>query len=210
MNETMCSSSEWKQLYQQTFDSSFGFSDATTVTTISVTSGNNLNPSSSFAAGDHFTPKGCVSKPTRRRSRASKRTSITLLNADAKNFRSLVQQFTGCRRRATSISFGNQRGPVNINFALGTEHDHHNTHPASVLSEPFVENNGYCSGQSSSQLQQQEEHQQNYQQLSSEEQEREFSLDSITPDDYLLTSCLPRSGPEIPQGLAMDDMYFLA
>ncbi|KAK6240328.1 hypothetical protein SCA6_005717 [Theobroma cacao] len=210
MNETMCSSSEWMQLYQQTVDTSFGISDATTVTTSSVTSGNNLSPSSSFAAGDHLTPKGCVSKPTRRRSRASKRTPITLLKADAKNFRSLVQQFTGCRRRSTSISFGSQRGPVNINFAVGTEHDHHSTNPASALSQPFVENNGYCPRPSQVQLQQQAEHQQNYQQLSSEEQESEFTLDSITTDDYLLTSCLPRSGPEIPQGLAMDDMYFLA
>lgn len=38
---------------------------------------------------------GRVSKPVRRRSRASRRTPTTLLNTDATNFRAMVQQFTG-------------------------------------------------------------------------------------------------------------------
>ncbi|XP_022762195.1 VQ motif-containing protein 22-like [Durio zibethinus] len=206
MNETLSSSSEWMQFYQQAIDGSFGFSDATTVTT--VTSGNKLRPSSSFVAGDHLTPnKGRISKPVRRRSRASKRTPTTLLNADTKNFRSLVQQFTGCRRRSTSISFGNPRGPVNINFALAKEHDYHSTDHSSI-SQPLIENNYSPKSQ-----QQQNYRYQFQQQLSNEEQECQFSLDSITTDhdDFLLTSsCFPRSGSEIPQGFVMDDMYFLA
>ncbi|KAM6575048.1 hypothetical protein CsatA_023375 [Cannabis sativa] len=55
------------------------------------------------------------SKPVRRRSRASKKTPTTLLNANANNFRALVQQFTGC---PTPISFANQKGPLNLNFGL--------------------------------------------------------------------------------------------
>ncbi|XP_022726366.1 uncharacterized protein LOC111282519 [Durio zibethinus] len=136
-------------------------------------------------------PKGCTTKPIRSRSRASKRTPTTLLGADAKNFRSLVQQYTGCRRCCTSISFGNPRGPVNIDFALGKEHDYHSTDHASI-SQPFFEN--YWSPQSQ-QVQQQEDHLQHYQQEQqlNEEQECEFSFDSIPADDFLLTSsCFPR------------------
>ncbi|KAM7258479.1 hypothetical protein ACFE04_014220 [Oxalis oulophora] len=55
-------------------------------------------------------------KPVRRRrSRAPNKTPTTLLNASAGNFRALVQQFTGCRKR--------QRGPINLNFALANN-DH--------------------------------------------------------------------------------------
>ncbi|KAK6157054.1 hypothetical protein DH2020_011302 [Rehmannia glutinosa] len=36
-----------------------------------------------------------ISKPIRRRSRASRRTPTTLLNTDATNFRAMVQRFTG-------------------------------------------------------------------------------------------------------------------
>ncbi|XWS62336.1 hypothetical protein CRYUN_Cryun06bG0002400 [Craigia yunnanensis] len=211
MNETLSSPSEWIQLYQQTFDTSVGFSDAATLTTTSCATSrsNKLSPNNSFVAGDHLTPKGCISKPIRRRSRASKMTPTTLLNADAKNFRSLVQQFTGCRRPSTSISFGNPRGPVSINFALGKVHDYHSTDQTSK-SQPFVENN--CCRQSQG-LQRQEEHEQYYQQeqMSNEEQECEFSFDIITADDFVLTSsCFPTSWSEIPQGFVMDDLYFPA
>ncbi|XP_047306889.1 uncharacterized protein LOC124910305 [Impatiens glandulifera] len=38
---------------------------------------------------------GRVSKPVRRRTRASRRTPTTLLSTDTRNFRAMVQQFTG-------------------------------------------------------------------------------------------------------------------
>lgn len=38
----------------------------------------------------------------------------TLLNASTANFRSLVQQFTGCHNTKTSLNF--QNGPVNLTF----------------------------------------------------------------------------------------------
>ncbi|XP_038996058.1 VQ motif-containing protein 22-like [Hibiscus syriacus] len=175
------SSSDWMQLYQQTVDTSFA-------------------PNTSFvAAGDHhLAPKGCVSKPIRRRSRASKTTPITLFNTDAKNFISLVQQFTGCRRRSSSISFVNNitRSPVNINFALtNAKNDHHYNHsPTSdhppILSQPFVDTKH-------------EQHYQHQQQLSNEEQEQEgeISFDSITSTDH---------DDLFPQGFVMDDVFFLA
>uniref|UniRef100_A0A5B7BGG1 Putative VQ motif-containing protein n=1 Tax=Davidia involucrata TaxID=16924 RepID=A0A5B7BGG1_DAVIN len=71
--------------------------------------------------GGQLNPKGgSVSKPIRRRSRASRRTPTTLLNADTSNFRALVQQFTGCSN-APSSSIGTRRsGPINLNFGLLT------------------------------------------------------------------------------------------
>jgi hypothetical protein len=83
-----------------------------------------------------LTPKGSVSKAARRRSRASKRTPTTLLNANANNFRALVQQFTGCPSAA--ISFGNQKGPVNLDFGRGREE---NQRIISSLMAPFTNNN---------------------------------------------------------------------
>ncbi|KAJ0494801.1 putative VQ motif-containing protein [Helianthus annuus] len=59
-------------------------------------------------------------KPIRRRSRASRRTPVTVLNASPTEFRALVQRFTGCdsKENAASASMVNlPKGPVNIDFA---------------------------------------------------------------------------------------------
>ncbi|XP_039049152.1 uncharacterized protein LOC120190092 [Hibiscus syriacus] len=194
MSETLFgSSSEWMQLNQQTFDTSFGFSDTTAVTLTA----NSLSPVV-ITGVDHLAPKGFISKPIRRRSRASKRTAITLLNADAKNFRSLVQQFTGCRHRSTSISFRDStRGPVNINFAhANAKNDHHYNYSTAsghgtILSQPFVD--------TKREQQQYECHYQYQQQLSNEEQEGEICFERITLHDDLFA-----------QGFVMDDLLFLA
>ncbi|XP_047308907.1 VQ motif-containing protein 22-like [Impatiens glandulifera] len=61
-----------------------------------------------------------LGKTIRRRSRASKKTPVTLLNADVKDFRALVQRFTGCS--SSEISFANRKGPVNLNFAASQDH----------------------------------------------------------------------------------------
>ncbi|KAL7089739.1 hypothetical protein ACP275_13G201400 [Erythranthe tilingii] len=67
-----------------------------------------------------------VGKPMiRRRSRASRKSPATLLNANASNFRALVQQFTGCHSSSSTSSplspFGmtttNYKGPINLNFS---------------------------------------------------------------------------------------------
>ncbi|KAL9453085.1 hypothetical protein AB3S75_008809 [Citrus x aurantiifolia] len=121
------SSDQWMQSYNQIsiddqdhhhVNSSFAYSDATAATASAGASENILSPSStSCSMSDQLTPRGCVSKPVKRRSRASKKTPTTLLNADANNFRALVQKFTGCP--STTFSFGSKKGPVNLDFGLG-------------------------------------------------------------------------------------------
>ncbi|GLT32806.1 hypothetical protein SLA2020_074460 [Shorea laevis] len=105
---TTTPSAEWMQFYEQSaaFDEmgAASFSDATMVTT-NLTSDGNLSPGSSSPV-----------KSTRRRSRASKKAPTTLLNANAGNFRALVQQFTGCPSRDLS-----RRGAINLNFAQGND-----------------------------------------------------------------------------------------
>ncbi|KAG2239192.1 hypothetical protein Bca4012_023953 [Brassica carinata] len=73
---------DWSQFYNnQTF---FPTTSTTTATTTSTSADSPVNPESRR-----------VSKPTRRRSRASRRTPTTLLNTDTANFRAMVQQYTG-------------------------------------------------------------------------------------------------------------------
>ncbi|KAI3664847.1 hypothetical protein L6452_43456 [Arctium lappa] len=57
-------------------------------------------------------------KPIRRRSRASRRTPTTLLNASPTDFRALVQRFTGCDSVALPSASGVNlpKGPLNIDF----------------------------------------------------------------------------------------------
>ncbi|XVF46055.1 hypothetical protein PTKIN_Ptkin02bG0257200 [Pterospermum kingtungense] len=125
MSTTVTTSNEWMQFYEQSIDelstSSLGFSDATIVATsmCSPSESHHHSPGStsglhSSASDQQLTPRGSSSKPIRRRSRASKKTPTTLLNATASNFRALVQQFTGC---PSNTHLGNRRGPINLNFA---------------------------------------------------------------------------------------------
>ncbi|XWS40475.1 hypothetical protein CRYUN_Cryun18bG0143100 [Craigia yunnanensis] len=131
MSTSVATSNEWMQFYEQIVDgqsaSSLGFSDATMVAT-SVSSESNPSPSTRSLhspINDQLTPKASSSKPIRRRPRASKKTPTTLLNANTSNFRALVQQFTGCP--SAPLSPGNRRGPINLNFALGSERNESGT-----------------------------------------------------------------------------------
>ncbi|KAJ4844664.1 hypothetical protein Tsubulata_024223 [Turnera subulata] len=77
-----------------------GVSDATAAavaTTVNTSSSHQvmINSGSSGGLSARLSPEGGVSKPVRRRSRASRRTPTTLLNTDTANFRAMVQQFTG-------------------------------------------------------------------------------------------------------------------
>ncbi|CAK7356398.1 unnamed protein product [Dovyalis caffra] len=161
MSDTVASSSsDWVQLYEQSnihgpATSSFGFSDARSVATSGAS--DIINPSSSVTSstGDQtLTSKGFLPKPIKRRSRASKKTPTTLLNASTANFRALVQQFTGC----PSISVGGQKGPINLNFGLGSAQNHSYA-PAEM--PPF--DNGYYHTQA--QMQQRQQPRQNVHQL---------------------------------------------
>ncbi|KAL2458278.1 VQ motif-containing protein motif-containing protein 22-like [Forsythia ovata] len=102
ISETMSNSTDWMHIYQHNLSGqsqntpSFNGSVSESVT-VSATAGataaqqSNLSPSYSNLNMEG----GRVSRPMRRRSRASRRTPITLLNTDTSNFRAMVQQFTG-------------------------------------------------------------------------------------------------------------------
>lgn len=99
MSETMPpGQSDWAQFYQQNLASAAqpqttlyggGRLSESTVVTTTVTSPT-APPSVSLSPEG-----GRVSKPARRRTRASRRTPTTVLNTDTSNFRAMVQQFTG-------------------------------------------------------------------------------------------------------------------
>ncbi|XXG74458.1 hypothetical protein AAC387_Pa07g3171 [Persea americana] len=65
----------------------------------------------------HVNARGGIGKPTKRRSRASRKGPITLFNTDTANFRAMVQQYTGAP--AVAISSGSQPGPPTVNFGFG-------------------------------------------------------------------------------------------
>ncbi|GAB4848190.1 hypothetical protein Ancab_002857 [Ancistrocladus abbreviatus] len=99
---------DWFQFYQtdligQGSTTTFGSSQLSDATVVSTTISSPTTPTShlqttgasSGPSSPHLNPEGRVSKPIRRRSRASRRTPTTLLNTDTTNFRAMVQQFTG-------------------------------------------------------------------------------------------------------------------
>ncbi|MED6223065.1 hypothetical protein PIB30_070386 [Stylosanthes scabra] len=93
------------------------FSDATVVTTMSP-------ESTSSSMHMMLSPKrnNDAFKPIKKRSRASRRTPTTLLNANTNNFRELVQKFTGCG--STHMSLAIHKGPITLNFQQGTKNNH--------------------------------------------------------------------------------------
>lgn len=125
---------QWVHYYQQQATgppvTSAEVSDSTTTT---ITTADN----SSTTAGGHLSPQ--AARPVRRRSRASRRTPTTLLNASATNFRSLVQQFTGCQAAASSSFVPPGRGPVNLNFGRTNERNDLTTNSV-VAPSAFVYN----------------------------------------------------------------------
>ncbi|XP_055823626.1 VQ motif-containing protein 22-like [Solanum dulcamara] len=92
MSETMPNNpTNWMQFYQpQRSPQTTMFSDTTVVTTTATSVGRAPDHQRGTGPSD-----GRVSKPIRRRSRASRRTPTTVLNTDTTNFRAMVQQFTG-------------------------------------------------------------------------------------------------------------------
>ncbi|QHO60111.1 hypothetical protein HN873_010728 [Arachis hypogaea] len=113
------------------------FSDATVVTTMSPESSSmmmlsqisNSSSSTSISNVQLLSPKrnnnnNSAFKPIRKRSRASRRTPTTLLNANTNNFRELVQKFTGCG--STHMSLSIHKGPITLNFQQGSNNNDNN------------------------------------------------------------------------------------
>ncbi|KAH7569683.1 hypothetical protein JRO89_XS06G0242000 [Xanthoceras sorbifolium] len=190
------------------FASSIAFSDSmitTTTTTVTTPCSNSSSTTTNDHDHDHhLSSKGCGSKQVRRRSRASKKTPTTLLNANTTNFRALVQQFTGCPSTPFSFGSSKSKGPVNLSFQQQNQ-----KYDASVMNN----NNHFYQQQYQPQkhFQQQEEHHHD-QQVAHQDQQSLVSFDydhnaiSGSDDHGFLTN--PRSGNylEIPDGFDTDEI----
>nr|GMC48464.1 VQ motif-containing protein 22-like [Ipomoea batatas]GMC89500.1 VQ motif-containing protein 22-like [Ipomoea batatas] len=134
MSETMPPGgpTDWAQFYQhnlahappqqqqQTDFFGGGRVSESTVVTTTVTS-----PTAAPSLGQ-LSPEGRVSKPARRRTRASRRTPTTVLNTDTSNFRAMVQQFTGGPALAQQAQYPIPSGSnLNFGFGLSSNLAHH-------------------------------------------------------------------------------------
>uniref|UniRef100_K3Y3M3 VQ domain-containing protein n=2 Tax=Setaria italica TaxID=4555 RepID=K3Y3M3_SETIT len=159
MSDTGSSFAQWAELYHHdpslpTADDTVAagspgdmFAAATAAASPPTSGGSGGSPTKAAAAAHHQQlgidgPR--VGKPARRRSRASRRAPVTLLNTDTANFRAMVQQFTGIPAPPAG-AFG---GPV-INFAgdygfppssgvMSFDHHHHNLHRSHGAPPPAV------------------------------------------------------------------------
>ncbi|XVF68390.1 hypothetical protein PTKIN_Ptkin10aG0201900 [Pterospermum kingtungense] len=138
---------------------------------------------------DRLKPKGSSSKLIRRRSRASKKTPTTFLNASTSNFRALVQQFTG------------KRGdPINLNFAYGSERNIQSGTATPI--ESASGNDYYC--QQSLQKQENAAHQQ-HQYIN---QEQQHAVTSLFEGDASFSSCSGGAhADQMVDGFDLDDIY---
>lgn len=165
-----------------------------------------LTPNGLFSDASPTPSSTTTSKPIKRRSRASKRTPTTLLNANAKNFRALVQQFTGCP--STPMSFRNQRGPVNLNFGLKNatplpptlgNHNYHRHHQQQYYDQTVQP-----------QQQQQSDFQESGNQVDQDHEQCLYSFDNIiTPSDNVFqsasTSMNPNPSMQISDGFSLEN-----
>ncbi|XP_075479849.1 uncharacterized protein LOC142520656 [Primulina tabacum] len=92
IGETMSNYSDWRQLYQNNFTAA---QVQTPPTNTATAAGTYYSATSSSRNNNLIPDQGRISKPIRRRSRASRQTPTTLLNTDITNFRAMVQHFTG-------------------------------------------------------------------------------------------------------------------
>ncbi|KAK6931900.1 VQ protein [Dillenia turbinata] len=112
----------------------------TTTLSNSLTSSNQAikNPAMTIKEQANSNPnKSCITKPRRKRYRASKKTPTTVLNANPSNFRSLVQQFTGSPN-VDLPSSGYLKGPLRVISFGGEEfYDHNNKMANDSMMSPF-------------------------------------------------------------------------
>ncbi|CAI9090655.1 OLC1v1025472C1 [Oldenlandia corymbosa var. corymbosa] len=81
-----------------------------------------------------LSPKAGIAKQVKKRSRASRRTPATLLNASIKDFSKLVQKYTGCQS-SNMGSCRNGKGPITLSF--GPPSGHRNGFPVSLGSSYY-------------------------------------------------------------------------
>ncbi|CAI9788033.1 unnamed protein product [Fraxinus pennsylvanica] len=122
---------------------------------------------------------GDLIEPVRRRSRASKKTSTTILKASTSNFRALVQQFTGCHT-------GAYKGPMNLNFSLTNQQVDCLVPTSKPVSVAFTEKSQTQAQQQQQQQQLQEDHKLN-QQLVQEQNFNEASVSTVVSNPGPLT-----------------------
>ncbi|KAJ7960194.1 putative VQ motif-containing protein [Quillaja saponaria] len=119
----MSNQNDWLQFYnQQNFPSGQVISPPSNSATAAVTTTATTITSQTVNSSGGISPEGRISKPIRRRSRASRRTPTTLLNTDTTNFRAMVQQFTGGPCNAPFQTAGMSS---NLEFGFGTRHQAH-------------------------------------------------------------------------------------
>ncbi|KAG2656337.1 VQ motif-containing protein 22-like [Panicum virgatum] len=111
MGDTGANMAHWAGLYGGGNGAPAAGTEAAVVTASSPTSGGSPTRAQPGVEG------GRVAKPARRRSRASRRAPVTLLNTDTSNFRAMVQQFTGIPPGPYGPA-GGAGGPV-ISFGAG-------------------------------------------------------------------------------------------
>ncbi|KAL8474185.1 hypothetical protein ACS0TY_030155 [Phlomoides rotata] len=111
ISQTMSNPSDWMF---QPYQNDFSHTEAPPANAFAT----DTTASAAVSRNNHLSPEqGRVSKPIRRRSRASRRTPTTLLNTDTTNFRAMVQHFTG--GPAAPFAAGSQitnRGGATINY----------------------------------------------------------------------------------------------
>lgn len=142
------------------------------------------SPENSCANYADSNAKDTITKPTRRRSRASRKTPMIVLTADAKNFRALVQQFTGCQSSPSS-SF---KGPINLNFGGAREEKYDIGRDQSTR---MLRYDDFYRNRMADQAQQQQQQLEKLQQVYEDDQERVFSCGSHDGDASLAISGNP-------------------
>ncbi|CAA7030230.1 unnamed protein product [Microthlaspi erraticum] len=112
----MANPNEWSS---QFYNNNQTFFTTSTTTSTAVTTTTTTTTGEANSIDSRLSPEtGRVTKPARRRSRASRRTPTTLLNTDTSNFRAMVQQFTG---GPSAMAFGS--GNTTSGFSLTSSSD---------------------------------------------------------------------------------------
>ncbi|CAL9043327.1 VQ motif-containing protein 22-like [Musa acuminata AAA Group] len=170
---------------------------------VSTTSSATVDGPAKGAAAQQPGVEGRVSKPVRRRSRASRRTPTTMLNTNTANFRSMVQQFTGIPSGPYSSACRPGGGPIS-NFGYN-------------FNEPIHQTTSMTLGQLRQQQQQQQQQQQRqYLQLQNHQSQQHQQQQNCQSSMYTASGGNNTSNDVFPQGfnnlgtnLEVGDGFFL-